>query len=169
MLLGVGLAQAQGDGSTRGQQPAQASVRNGAQWWTSLSDGSKNTFLDGYVAAMSRVSNRLFDECAEKMKKVSTKITSDGRSVPTVLAPDANVEQIWDFCVLGGSFDFAFDRRDLRKGVDEFYKETQNSQVPIGDALQHVRDVLQSKKPKGQGIGKATHPLPRSATAALNC
>jgi hypothetical protein len=47
-------------------------------------------------------------------------------------------------------------------------KDTQNSQVPIDDALQHVRDVLQSKRPQAHGIGKTARPCLRSV-AAFDC
>jgi len=103
---------------------------------------------------MSHVNNTLFTECADKMKKITSKITPDGRVIPIVPAPDAPVLQIWNLCVLAGSFDFGFEQRDLRNGVDEFYKGTQNSHVPIDAALQQVRDILQSKRPKnGSGMG----------------
>jgi hypothetical protein len=151
VLVGVGSAQDRGAG---GQQPlVNAAVPRNAHWWTSLSDDTKNTFLDGYTAAMSHVSNRLFSECADKMKKITSKITSDGRTVPIAPSPDAagNITQIWNLCVLGGSFDFGIEQRDLRNGVDEFYKDAQNSHVPIDVALRHVRDI---KSPKnGSGIG----------------
>jgi hypothetical protein len=112
---------------------------------------AKNTFLEGYAAAMSRVSNRLFTECADKMKKFQSRIMSDPRAATAI--PEGDVTQSWNLCVLAGSFDFGFEQRDLRNGVDEFYKDPQDSSVPIDVALQHVRDVLESKMPKGGGIG----------------
>jgi len=100
---------------------------------------------------MSRVSNRLFTECADKMKKFQSRIMSDPRAATAI--PEGDVTQSWNLCVLAGSFDFGFEQRDLRNGVDEFYKDPQDSSVPIDVALQHVRDVLESKMPKGGGIG----------------
>lgn len=150
LALGTQAQCAQG---TNGHEPVKAAPPRDAHWWISLSGHAKNTFLDGYMAAMGRVSNRLFTECADKMKKIATKTTPDGRTIPIVPAPDVDIPPIWSLCVLGGTFDFGFEQQDLRKGVDEFYKDAQNSQVPIDDALQHVRDVLQSKRPKRQGIG----------------
>jgi hypothetical protein len=145
------MAQAQGGQGPNGQESVKAAVPKDALWWTGLSGEAKNTFLEGYTAAMSRVSNRLFTECADKMKKFQSKIMSDPRAASSL--PEGEVMQSWNLCVLGGSFDFGFEQRDLRNGVDEFYKEAQNSHVPIDVALQHVRDVLESKRPKGQGMG----------------
>jgi hypothetical protein len=151
VLVGVGSAQDQGAG---GQGPPVKAALQDARWWASLSGDAKSTFLDGYTTAMSHVNNTLFTECADKMKKITSKVTPDGRVIPIVPAPDAPVLQIWNLCVLAGSFDFGFEQRDLRNGVDEFYKGTQNSHVPIDVALQHVRDILQSKRPKNMsGIG----------------
>ena len=143
------MAQVQGGRGSNGQGSVKAAVPRDAGWWAGLSGDAKNTFLDGYTAAMSRVSTRLFTECADKMKKFQSKIMSDPRAV----VPEGEVTQSWNLCVLGGSFDFGFEQRDLRNGVDEFYKDAQDSHVPIDVALQHVRDVLESKRPKGQGIG----------------
>jgi hypothetical protein len=148
VLVGVGSAQGQG---ADGQEPPVKIAERDARWWASLSGDAKSTFLGGYSAAMSHVSNTLFAECADKMKKITSKITPDGRVVTIVPTPDAPVSQIWDLCVLAGSFDFGFEQQDLRNGVDEFYKDTQNSQVPIDVALRHVRDILQSKRPKNYG------------------
>lgn len=144
------MAQAQGGQEPDGQGPAKAAAVRDARWWTGLSVDAKNTFLDGYTAAMSRVSNSLFTECAEKMKKIQSKIMSNPRTV----LPQGEVTQSWNLCVLGGSFEFGFEQRDLRIGVDEFYKDTKNSHVLIDVAMQHVRDVLQkTKRPEGAGIG----------------
>src|SRR5580704_15899559 len=128
VLVGAGSAQDQGAG---GQEPPVKAAAQDARWWTSLSGDAKSTFLDGYTAAMRHVNSTLFTECADKMKKITSKITPDGRVIPIVPAPDAPVLQIWNLCVLAGSFDFAFEQRDLRNGVDEFYKDTQNSHVPV--------------------------------------
>ncbi len=85
------------------------------------------------------------------MKKFQSMIMSDPRAGAAV--PTGEVMQSWNLCVLGGSFDFGFEQRDLRNGVDEFYKDAQNSNVPIDVALQHVRDILEGRRPKGHGIG----------------
>jgi len=67
--LRSGVRSAQAQGASGEEPPVKAAVRD-ARWWTSLSGDAKNTFLDGYTDAMSRVSNRLFTECADKMKKM---------------------------------------------------------------------------------------------------
>jgi hypothetical protein len=105
--------------------------------------------LDGYKAAMSHVNAKLMGGCVNEMKKIQSRVVSN----PRAAIPD-DVTQSWNLCVLAGSFDFGFEQRELRNGVDEFYKDTQNSNVSIDVALQHVRDVLESKRPKnGSGIG----------------
>ena len=100
IALGAGMAQAQGGQGSNGQGSVKAAVPRDARWWTGLSGDAKNTFLDGYTAAMSRVSNRLFTECADKMKKFQSKIMSDPRAGAVV--PEGEVTQSWNLCVLGG-------------------------------------------------------------------
>jgi hypothetical protein len=58
-----------------------------------------------------------------------------------------------NLCRIGALFDFEFEERDLRAGIDEFYKDSQNVPVPIDSALQHVRDILKAKRPPSGGIG----------------
>lgn len=151
IALGAGLAQAQGGQGSTGQETLKSAVPRDARWWAGLSGDAKNTFLDGYTAAMSRVSSTLLTDCADKMKRFQSVIMSDPRAGAPV--PKGDVMQSWNLCVLGGSFDFGFELQDLRNGVDEFYKEAQNSHIPIDVALQHVRDILEGRRPKGQGIG----------------
>lgn len=98
---------------------------------------------------MSRVNAKLFTGCADEMKKIQSRVISN----PRAAIPEGDVTQSWNLCVLATSFDFGFEQRDMRNGVDEFYKDAQNSNVPIDVALQYVRDLLESKRPKGQGIG----------------
>jgi hypothetical protein len=147
VLGGVGSAQDQGAGGQ--ESPGKAAVPRDARWWASLSGNTKNTFLDGYKAAMSHVNAKLFTECADEMKKIQSRVISN----PRAAIPEGDVTPSWNLCVLAGSFDFGFEQQDLRDGVDEFYKDAQNSNVPIDVALQHVGDVLESKRPKGGGIG----------------
>jgi hypothetical protein len=94
------------------------------------------------MTAMTRASSTLANECADGIKR----ITPDG-------APDAVIKQIWKLCEIGGSFDFEFEQRDLRSGLDDFYKDSQNTSLLIDIALQRVGDILRSKRPPVGGIG----------------
>ncbi len=148
VLVGAGSAQDQGGGGQ--EPPVNAGVPRDAHWWTSLSGNTKNTFLDGYKAAMSHVNAKLFSGCVDEGKKIQARVIAN----PRAAIPPDDLTQSFNLCVLAGSFDFGFEQRELRNGVDEFYKDTQNSNVPIDVALQHVRDVLESKRPKNMsGIG----------------
>lgn len=148
VLVGIGSAQDHGAGAQKA--PVKAAAPRDARWWTSLSGNTKNTFLEGYKAAMSHVNAKLFGACVEEGKKIQARIMANPRA-----ATLDDAEQSFNLCVLAGSFDFGFEQRELRNGVDEFYKDTQNSSVSIDVALQYVRDVLESKRPKnGSGIGE---------------
>lgn len=148
LLVGVGAAQDQGAGSQ--ELPVKAAAARDARWWTSLSGNTKNTFLDGYKVAMRHVSAKLFATCLDEVKKIQAKVISN----PRATIPADDLEQSMSLCILADSFDFGFEQRELRNGVDEFYKDTHNSTVLIDVALQQVRDVLKSKKPKSMsGIG----------------
>jgi hypothetical protein len=147
VLVGVGSAQDQGAGAQK--PPVKAAAARDARWWTSLSGNTKNTFLDGYKAAMRHVSAKLFASCADEGKKIQARVIANPRAA---ILDDA--KQSFNLCVLAGSFDFGFEQRELRNGVDEFYEDTHNSNVLIDVALQQVRDVLESKRPKNMsGIG----------------
>jgi hypothetical protein len=52
-------------------------------------------------------------------------------------------------CKLAPSFDFEFEEQDISRGLDNFYEDSPNIRIPIDVAMQHVRDVLQSKRPPG--------------------
>jgi hypothetical protein len=148
VLVGIGSAQDQGAGAQK--PPAKAAAPRDARWWTSLSGNTKNTFLDGYKAAMSHVNAKLFAACVEEGKKIQARVIANPRAA---ILDDTT--QSFNLCVLAGSLDFGFEQRELRNGVDEFYTDIQNSNVSIDVALQHVRDVLESKRPKnGSGIGE---------------
>jgi hypothetical protein len=149
VLVGVGSGQDKGAGAQ--EPPVKAVAPRDARWWTSLSGNAKNTFLDGYKAAMRHASAKLFATSADEGKKIQAKVIANPRAA---ILDDAT--QSFNLCVLAGSFDFGFEQRELRNGVDEFYKDTQNSNVLVDVALQQVRDVLESKRPKnGSGIGAA--------------
>ena len=135
--LGAGLAQEE---SKSNQQPVKIVPGNG-QWWMSLPDGGKDSFVTGYRVAMLRASTTLGNECAAGIKNLKTPVQ------------DADITSAWNLCRIGALFDFEFEERDLRAGIDEFYKDSQNVHVPIDIALQHVRDILKAKRPPSGGIG----------------
>jgi hypothetical protein len=149
--LGVGAAQGQ---ETSGQEPVKAvpdslspplrALDNG-QWWMNLSANAKDAFVDGYKAAMKHVSNKLSAECDDGLKNFQPGGIKD---------PD--FKSIIHLCKIGQSFDFTFEQREIRTGLDEYYKDSKHASVPIDDAIQRVRDTLKSKRPNygiGGGIG----------------
>jgi hypothetical protein len=132
-----------------GQQPAHASPNPSSHvlvdgpWWMSLSDESKNKFVDGYKTAMTGAFNTLGAECMDAAKDAK----------PGGL--EALVKVYENVCKLAGSFDFEFEEQDISRGLDNFYKDSPNMRIPIDVAMQHVRDVLQSKRPPA-GIGSGS-------------
>jgi len=111
---------------------------NGA-WWTNLPDESKDTFVDGYVTAMSHVHNMLARLCAEGMKTLKPGAQFD-----------ADMKTALNSCVDAEFFDFGvderLDRQKVKNGIDGFYKDSQNTGIPIDFAMEYVKDVLKGKK-----------------------
>ena len=61
-----------------------------------------------------------------------------------------DVASSWTLCKIAGSFDFDYDHKELREGVDTFYKDPANLAVPIEVALPRVRDAVAAKHPRGR-------------------
>jgi hypothetical protein len=130
--LGVGVAL----GQATTAQPSKAApnpflrLAGNGVWWTSLAVDTKDTFVDGYVTAMSRVHDMLAAQCAKGMQE------SDGKAAMA-------------FCVNADFFDFGnderLDRQKVRNGIDDFYKESLNTRIPIDYAMAYVKDTLKGK------------------------
>jgi hypothetical protein len=145
-LLASCLVQAQ-TSATQSQSDNSALARRAAEmgtgkWWVNLSDEARDRFIERYAKAMNHVSSDLLTDCADGIK-----------SLPRNGAQEVDAVSAMTFCKIASSFDFSFDRKELKEGVDGFYKDSTNLTVPIDVALQHVRDVLAAKRPRGQGIG----------------
>jgi hypothetical protein len=143
------LAQAQAYGPPAYDPPpghsalAQRAAEMGTgKWWIRLPDDAKDKLIERYTKAMNHVSSDLFSDCAEGIK-----------SLPRNGADEADIVSNMILCKIGSSFDFSFDHKELREGVDSFYKDSANLSVPVDVALQRVRDALAAKRPRGQGIG----------------
>ncbi len=117
------------------------------KWWVKLSDEAKDKFVERYTVAMNHVSSTLFTDCSNGIDTLLV----DGGLKSGVEASDFVSYMI--ICKVGSSFDFKFDRKEIREAVDEFYKDSANLTVPIDVALQHVREGLAAKRPHGMGIG----------------
>ena len=130
----------------------QAAARRAAEmgtgkWWVKLSDEDRDKFIERYAEAMNRVSSNLFTDCADGMKSW----TPNHAWKNGVREVDIMSNMI--LCKIGSSFDFNFDRKEIREAVDEFYKDSTNLTVPVDVALQRVRETLATKHPRGTGIG----------------
>jgi hypothetical protein len=142
VALGVGVSLGQ---VTSAQPPVKAAPNpflrifgNGA-WWTSLPDDAKDTFVDGYITAMSRVHDMLARLCTEEAKNLKTGAQFE-----------ADMKTALNECVDAEFFDFSvderLDRQKVRNGIDEFYKDSQNARIPIDFAMEYVKDVLKGRK-----------------------
>jgi hypothetical protein len=114
------------------------------KWWVSLSDEARDRFIERYTKAMDRVMSALVTQCAEELK-----------SLPRTGINDVDFISSMALCKIASSFDFNFGtHKELREGIDGFYKDSTNLSVPIDVAIQRVRDVLAAKHPRGaMGIG----------------
>jgi len=108
------------------------------KWWICLSDEAKERFMERYTKAMNHVVSDLFADCAEVMKGLPSN------------AEEVDVASSWTLCKIAGSFDFDYDHKELREGVDTFYKDPANLAVPIEVALPRVRDAVAAKHPRGR-------------------
>jgi hypothetical protein len=114
------------------------------KWWIKLSDEARDRFIERYTKAMDRVKSALFTECSEALK-----------SLPRTGADSVDALSSMTLCKIASNFDFDFGtHKELREGVDGFYKDSVNLDVPVEAALQRVRDALAAKYPRGgAGIG----------------
>jgi hypothetical protein len=113
------------------------------KWWIGLSEEARDKFVERYVKAMNHAGADLAADCAEVLK-----------GLPGNHAAEVDIVSSWTLCKVAASFDFDYDRKELREGVDTFYKNSTNLAVPIEVALQRVRDAVATKHPRGQaGIG----------------
>jgi len=109
------------------------------KWWVRLSDEARNRFIERYTKAMDHVMSDLVTACAEEVK-----------SLPRNGIDDVDAISSMTLCKISSSFDFNFGtHKELREGIDEFYKDSANLTVPIDIALQRVRDALAIKHPHG--------------------
>lgn len=154
VLLAPFLAQAQNP-ARQSESSNSATARRAAEigtgkWWIGLTDEAKDKFVERYTEAMDHVMNDLATECSQGM-----------RSLLAGEKPRSGVDEIdimsnFTLCEVASSFDFGYGtHKELREGVDAYYKDSTNLSVRIQVALQRVRDVLAVKHPRGKpgGIG----------------
>lgn len=112
------------------------------KWWLGLSEEAKDKFIERYTKAMNHVRSDLVTDCADGIK-----------SLPRNGAQEVDIVSIMTLCKIASSFYFDFDRKELREGVDGFYKDSMNLTIPMDVALQRVREALAAKRPPVQVIG----------------
>ena len=89
--------------------------------------------------------NDLATECSEGMRSLL-----DGEK-PRSGVDEVDTMSKFTLCEVASSFDFGYGtHKELREGVDAFYKESTNLPVRIHVALQRVRDALAVKHPRGK-------------------
>ena len=144
-LLASGFVHAQTAPKPESEKSAvarRAAEMGTGKWWVSLSDEARNRFIERYTKAMDHVMSDLYTACAEEVK-----------SPPRSGTDDVDAMSSMTLCKIGSSFDFNFGtHKELREGVDEFYKDSANLTVPIDVALQRVRDGLAAKHPRSTGV-----------------
>jgi hypothetical protein len=144
-FLATGFVQAQttpSDSESRTSALARRAAEMGTgKWWVSLSDEARDRFIERYTKAMDHAVSALAAECAEEVK-----------SLPRNGTDEVDVISSFTLCKIAGSLDFNFGtHKELREGIDGFYKDSTNLSVPIDVAMQRVRDVLAAKHPRGTG------------------
>jgi hypothetical protein len=132
VFLGTGI----GQGQSVTPNPVLRSIGNGV-WWDSLSNATKETFVDGYATAMARAHHTTDSECKSTTNDAKPG-SSDFNSTFT-----AGVH----FCLLAESFNFDFDKAKLAEGIDKFYEDSRNTRVPIDFSMEYVKDQLKGKRP----------------------
>ena len=110
-------------------------VSSNGVWWASLSADNKADFVDGYVTAMAVVSEALM----RIIEGDSKKLTAGDPQF------DARTSALLNMAVLAAHYDYGHDRASLVAGVDNFYRDPQNTHITIEFALMHVRDSLNGK------------------------
>jgi hypothetical protein len=152
VLLAPFLAQA--------QKPAQQSESNNSaaarrateigtgKWWIGLTDEAKDKFIERYSKAMDHIMNDLATECSQGMRSLL-----EGEK-PRSGVDEVDIMSNFTLCEVASSFDFGYGtHKELREGVDAFYKDSTNLPVRIQVALQRVRDALAVKYPRGKAGG----------------
>lgn len=93
--------------------------------------------------------NDLATECSQGMRSLLE------REKPRSGVDEVDIMSNFTLCEVASSFDFGYGtHKELREGVDTFYKDSSNLSVRIQVALQRVRDELAAKHPRGTaGIG----------------
>lgn len=110
-------------------------VFGNGQWWSTLSDDAKDTFVDGYTTGMAHAYLYTHGFCVDHAHELKP-----GPQFETQINAAMNL------CLLAETFDFDVDGRKLVSGIAEFYKDPQNILIPIQYALGFVRDKLKGKK-----------------------
>ncbi len=156
VLLAPFLAQAQKP-APQSQSGNSAAVHRVAEigtgkWWVGLTDEAKDKFIERYTKAMDHIMNDLATECSQGMRSLL-----EGER-PRSGVDDVDIQSNFTLCEVASSFDFGFGTpKELREGVDAFYKDSTNLSVRIQTALQRARDALAVKHPRGRpgsgGIG----------------
>ena len=140
LALAIGLGAAQ-DKTTSGQTSKTATPNpflrmfGNGQWWAGLSDDTKDTFLDGYTAAMARSYSYTHKYCMDAVKGLKS-----GSQF------DTQVEGMGSLCTLAEFFNYDVGQRKLMSEVSEFYKDQENVPIPIEYALQFCRDKLKGDR-----------------------
>ena len=119
------------------------------KWWIDLTDEARDKFIERYTKAMDHVMNDLATECSQGIRSLL-----EGEK-PRSGVDEVDILSNFTLCKVASSFDFGFGtHKELREGVDAFYKDSTNLTVPIEVALPRVRDALAIKHPRGvAGIG----------------
>lgn len=120
------------------------------KWWIGLTEDAKDRFIERYTKAMDHVMTDLATECSQGMRSLlaGEKLGSGVDEVDSMSA--------FTLCEVASSFDFGYGtHKELREGVDAFYKDSTNLSVRIQVAMQRVRDAMAVKHPRGKagGIG----------------
>jgi hypothetical protein len=90
------------------------------KWWVKLSDEDRDKFIERYAEAMNRVSSNLFTDCADGMKGLTPNhVWKNG-------VREVDIMSNMILRKISSSFDFNFDRKEIREAVDEFYKDSTN-------------------------------------------
>ena len=117
------------------------------KWWIKLSDEDRDKFIERYAGAMNRVSSNLFTDCEDGMESLTANhVVKNG-------VHEADIISNMILCKISSSFDFNYDRKEIREAVDEFYKDPTNLTVSLDVGLQEVREKLEAKRPRVGGIG----------------
>lgn len=149
VLLAPFLAQAQTNApqseSSNSAVARRAAYIGTGNWWIGLTDEAKDKFIERYTKAMDHVMSDLATECSQGMR------SQLAGEKPRSGVDEVDVMSNFTLCEVASSFDFGYGtHKELREGVDAFYKDSTNLPVRIHVALQRVRDALAVKHPRGK-------------------